>query len=121
MRVAGFGFRQSATLESLQAAWQAAQPVDVSALAAPEDKAQAQAFATFAEALSLPVIPVAPQDMHAAATVTNSTKVREKRGTGSVAEACALVAAGASATLLQTRVISEDRMATCAIAEGSTT
>ena len=121
MRVAGFGFRQSATLESLQAAWLAAQPAGVSAIAAPDDKAQTQVFAAFSDALSLPVISVAPQDMHAASTVTNSTKVREKRGTGSVAEACALVAAGASATLLQTRVISEDRMATCAIAEGSST
>lgn len=119
MRVAGFGFRQSATLESLQAAWLAAQPAGVSALAAPEDKAQAAVFATFADALSLPVIPVAPEDVQATATLTHSAKVREHRGTGSVAEACALVAAGTAARLLHPRVISQDRLATCAIAEGN--
>ena len=48
MRVAGFGFRQSATLESLQAAWLAAQPAGVAAIAAPDDKAQTQVFAAFA-------------------------------------------------------------------------
>lgn len=121
MRVAGFGFRQSATLESLQAAWHAAKPTGVSAIAVPEDKSRALAFRAFAETLYLPVISVTAEAMQSVETTTQSTKVHEKRGTGSVSEACALAAAGTSATLLQTRVISEDRMATCAIAEGSTT
>jgi cobalt-precorrin 5A hydrolase len=40
------------------------------------------------------------------------------RGVGSVAEAVALAAAGPGARIVVARVISSDRMATCAIAQG---
>jgi cobalt-precorrin 5A hydrolase len=51
-------------------------------------------------------------------TPTQSKLVAEKFGTGSVAEAAALVAAGPRARLIATRTVSQDRTATAAIAEG---
>lgn len=51
-------------------------------------------------------------------TPTQSELVAEKFGTGSVAEAAALVAAGPRARLIATRAVSRDRTATAAIAEG---
>jgi len=44
--------------------------------------------------------------------------IAAKFGVGSVAEAVALVAAGRNARLVATRVVSQDRTATAAIAEG---
>jgi cobalt-precorrin 5A hydrolase len=49
--------------------------------------------------------------------MTQSARVRERFGTGSVAEASALAAAGPGARLLGPRVISGDGLATAAIAE----
>ncbi len=51
-------------------------------------------------------------------TPTQSKLVAEKFGTGSVAEAAALAAAGPGARLIATRAVSQDRTATAAIAEG---
>ena len=51
-------------------------------------------------------------------TPTQSERIAEKFGTGSVAEATALAAAGPRARLIATRVVSRDRTATAAIAEG---
>lgn len=115
MIVAGFGFSTRASLASLQDALtvaQAGQP-PVTALATLADKAGA--LARLGEVLNVPVIAVAgplPE------TPTQSPASREARGTGSVAEACALAAAGAGAYLRTTRAISADRLATCAIAQG---
>lgn len=121
MSVAGFGFRQSATLDSLRSALAAVDAMGVTALATPTDKAQHPAFHALATALSLPVIAVDATAMQAVKTHTRSAKVQQKRGTGSVAEACALVAAGPEAQLLHTRVVSDDRLATCAVATGDLT
>ena len=55
----------------------------------------------------------------AQATSTQSPASRASRGTGSVAEAAALAAAGPGARLLSPRVISADGRATCALAEGA--
>jgi cobalt-precorrin 5A hydrolase len=52
------------------------------------------------------------------ATPTQSERIKERVGTGSVAEAAALAAAGRRARLISTRAVSQDRMATAAIAEG---
>ena len=52
------------------------------------------------------------------ATPTQSQLITEKFGTGSVAEAAALAAAGPRARLITTRTVSQDRTATAAIAEG---
>lgn len=119
MRVAGFGFRAAATVKSLQDALESAGGESIAAIATPSDKAGSEAIRSLASALSLPVIEIHKEAMQAVATLTHSEKVHEKRGTGSVAEACALVAAGRNARLCSPRVISKDRLATCAIAEGN--
>ncbi len=118
MIVAGFGFRGEATKASLMAALQATAIRDVDALATPADKADAPAFHALAEDLALPVLPVAASELKSTETTTNSAHSQTHRGTGSVAEACALAAAGPQAELVTHRMISPDRMATCAIAKG---
>ncbi len=118
--VAGFGCRSGAEAESLLAALASAQRgcQGVAALAAPADKIAP--LALLGERLGLPVLPIAPAALRTVTTATRSPASLAARGTGSVAEAAALAAAGAGARLLTHRHISPDRMATCAIAEGST-
>ena len=119
MKAAGLGFRAGATLESLKAAYDAAGGrADV--LAAPANKVAAPVMEAFAASVGLKVMAIYEADMVAAETLTQSAKVKEKRGTGSVAEACALVAAGNGAALAGPRVVSADRMATCAMADSAT-
>ena len=119
MIVAGFGFRAGAGLSSLRAAFALAQQGQppVTHVATAHDKRAA--LAPFAEALGLPVIGVAPAGLAEASTHTHSPASQAARGTGSVAEASALSAAGKGARLITPRHISPDRMATCAIAQGS--
>jgi cobalt-precorrin 5A hydrolase len=50
--------------------------------------------------------------------VTRSERIATSFGVGSLAEAVALVAAGRNARLVSSRVVSQDRTATAAIAEG---
>lgn len=121
MIVAGFGFRSGAGLPSLRAAFALAQQgrPPVTHLATASDKLPA--LAPLAEALGLPLTGIAPEALANASTLTNSTASLTARGTGSVAEAAALAAAGAGARLLGPRRISPDRMATCAIAQGTPT
>ncbi len=59
---------------------------------------------------------VADLDLTSVATLTDSRHSRQSRGTGSVAEAVALLAAGPGARLLGPRLISTDRRATTAVA-----
>ena len=118
MIVAGFGFRADATLASLQDALASAlygQP-QVTRLATPRDKAPL--VERLAEAMDLLLVAIDPDALCAAQTATKSAFSLKIRQTGSVAEACALAAAGPGARLLTPRHISHDRMATCAIAEG---
>jgi cobalt-precorrin 5A hydrolase len=82
----------------------------------PDDKAGALCFKQLAADLELPVHKISAQTMQSVETQTQAKRVIEKRGTGSVAEACALVAAGPEGRLIAALHISEDRMATCALA-----
>ena len=118
MIVAGFGFRAEATLASLQDALASAQfgQPQVTRFAAPHDKTPL--VEQLAETLDRPLIAIAPKALRSAQTPTQSVASLDVRQTGSVAEACALAAAGPGARLLTLRHISQDRMATCAIAEG---
>lgn len=113
MIVAGFGYRTGATTESLRAALALAQagapPVTHVATAA--DKLPLLA------ALDLPMLAVAT--LAGIDTPTRSAASLSARGTGSVAEAAALAAVGPGARLLVHRIVSPDRMATCAIAQGT--
>ncbi|MEJ7935474.1 cobalamin biosynthesis protein [Sphingobium sp. AN558] len=119
MIVAGFGFRASAGLPSLRAALALAQQGQppVTHLATAQDKVAA--LVPLAQALGLPLTGVAPDMLAAVPTFTRSAASLSARDTGSVAEASALAAAGEGAHLLTPRHISPDRMATCAIAQGS--
>ena len=119
MIVAGFGFRESATVSSLRDALAATSHFEVEALAAPDDKVEAACLQALAQELALPVYPIQPDRLVAMQTTTQSAQSRDNRGTGSVAEACALAAAGPQATLITKRHISPDKMATCAIAKGT--
>ncbi|APX25625.1 MAG: precorrin methylase [Rhodobacteraceae bacterium] len=115
MIVAGFGFRTSAGPESLRDALARAgqRPQRI---ATAEDKATSRAFIDFAQAEALPAQAIPPDALTAQVTLTASSRVLAERGTGSVAEAAALAAAGPGARLLGPRVFSSDRMASCALA-----
>lgn len=120
MRVAGFGFRDGAGLDSLLAALDEAGGGDgLLAIATVRDKADAPVFHALADHLALPVETVDKDALAWAVVDTQSEKSREMYGTGSLSEAVALIAAGPRARLVSPRRISPDRMATCAIAEGN--
>lgn len=115
-RVTGIGFRKGASAQSiLSAALLAGGRPD--ALATPADKVDEPGLVAAAATLGLPVIPVPPETLPQAKTLTHSPRVAAMRGTGSVAEACALLAAGPGARLLARRVVSPCRQATAALAE----
>jgi cobalt-precorrin 5A hydrolase len=117
VRVAGFGFRSGAGVESLAAALEAAGgATGVGWLATVE--AKAGGLAALAERLGLPVVGVTTARLTDAKVATRSEASLAAWGTGSVAEASALVAAGPGARLLTARRVSPDGRATCAIAEG---
>lgn len=118
MIVAGFGFRASAHVTSLKEAFERATAGhDASALATLSDKADNPAFVAFAKSLNLPIKRVDPARVLGIDTQTQSPYSQAARFTGSVAEATALSAAGPAATLLGQRVVSADRLATCALAQ----
>ncbi|SFQ53140.1 cobalt-precorrin 5A hydrolase [Roseivivax halotolerans] len=119
MIVAGFGFRGAATTASLlDALEQAGGARGVAMIATAADKANGPAFRGLAETLSLPASAIDSDTLERQQTATHSQASKSARGTGSVAEAAALAAAGPGASLLGPRSISADRMATCALARG---
>jgi cobalt-precorrin 5A hydrolase len=119
MRVAGFGFRSEATIESLRAALDAAGgPFGLTCLATADNKAGANSIRMLAKELHLSIHPTGRADLAKVDVPTHSEKSFETYGTGSVAEASALAAAGENARLLAPRAVSDDRLATCAIAIG---
>jgi cobalt-precorrin 5A hydrolase len=119
MKVAGFGYRRGAKLtslvEALELAIQSYGQVD--RLAASSEKFDR--VKKLSVARDVPVEMVEASTLAEVTTLTQSQASLREKGTGSVAEAAALSAAGAGARLLGPRVISSDRMATCAVAEGS--
>jgi cobalt-precorrin 5A hydrolase len=119
MKVAGLGFKKNATLSSLREALLAAGgPADLTAVATVSDKADAEVLQQLARECRVPIRAVPADVLAKVDTPTQSKLVAEKFGTGSVAEAAALAAAGPRARLIAARVVSQDRTATAAIAEG---
>ncbi|UEQ02299.1 cobalamin biosynthesis protein [Halomonas profundus] len=116
LKIAGFGFRSEAPLESL------AQALDqlTEHYGAIDKLAAAHSMLPLVEELGrlrgIKVIAVADAELPTVTTLTHSTQSMQARGTGSVAEAVALLAAGPGATLLGPRIISADRKATAALA-----
>ncbi|MBH5399759.1 cobalamin biosynthesis protein [Bradyrhizobium sp. CNPSo 4010] len=119
MKVAGLGFKRNATLSSLREALLAAGgSADLTAVATVSDKADAEVLKQLARECGVPIKAVPADVLAKVDTPTQSKLVAGKFGTGSVAEAAALAAAGPGARLIATRVVSQDRTATAAIAEG---
>jgi cobalt-precorrin 5A hydrolase len=119
MKIAGIGFRETAGIDSLRSALMSAGgPGGVMALATAAEKAEAAALVALAEELHLPIRAITPEALAAVETETRSERVAARFGTGSLAEAAALAAAGPAARLLGPRAVSADGMATAAIAEG---
>ena len=119
MKVAGIGFRRDASAASLREALDAAGGADgLAAIATVNDKADAPVLTSLARELGLPVRSVAAERLAGIETVTQSALIDSRFGTGSIAEAAALAAAGRGARLISARAVSQDRMATAAIAEG---
>lgn len=90
-------------------------------LATAADKAETDAFRKLAADLGLPVRGIDGTTLSVQRTRTQSPVSLHARGTGSLAEAAALAAAGPGARLLIGRQVSADGMATCALAEGDGT
>lgn len=119
MRVAGFGFRLGASIDSLQNAYDKARGnVEADAIATLAEKSSSSKFGAFADGLGLPISAEPLEELQKQQTPTHSDAAFEKYGVGSMAEAAALSAAGDGAMLLGARVVSDDQMATCALAEG---
>ncbi|MDA9503015.1 cobalamin biosynthesis protein [Bradyrhizobium sp. CCBAU 11357] len=119
MKVAGLGFKRDVTLASLREALLAAGGAEgLAAVATVSDKADTDALKQLARECGVPIRAVPAATLAGIDTFTQSKLVAEKFGTGSVAEAAALAVAGPSARLIATRVVSQDRTATAAIAEG---
>jgi cobalt-precorrin 5A hydrolase len=119
MKVAGLGFKKDVTLASLREALAAAGgPEGLAAVATVSHKADAEALKQLARECGVPIRAVPVDELARIDTPTRSELVLEKFGTGSVAEAAALAAAGPRARIIAQRVVSQDRTATAAIAEG---
>jgi cobalt-precorrin 5A hydrolase len=119
MKVAGLGFKRDVTLASLREALMAAGgPAGLAAVATVSDKAEAEVLKQLARECGVPIKAIPADLLAGIRTPTQSKLITEKFRTGSVAEAAALAAAGPRARLIATRVVSQDRTATAAIAEG---
>lgn len=117
MIVAGFGFRSETSLAALQDALARAGGANgVTHLATLA--AKAPALEPLGHSLGLPVLALPPEALLDQPTLTGSDRVAALHGTGSVAEAAALAAAGPGARLRGVRAVSADGTATAAIAEG---
>lgn len=122
MRIAGMGFRRDAPVASLRAVLALVEQAGgaATALATAPGKAGAPALRKLAAERGLAVLAVAVEGVE---TYHHSPRVQALHGTGSLAEAAALVAAGPGARLTVARITAPDGMATCAMAataEGTT-
>ncbi|MES2432731.1 MAG: cobalamin biosynthesis protein [Pseudomonadota bacterium] len=120
MIVAGIGFRADAGIDSLRDALTRA-GAGAQALATAADKASAPTIRALAAELALPLHAIPLETLQNQTTLTQSARVQARYGTGSLAEAAALAAAGPGARLLGPRVTSQDGRATAALAERSPT
>jgi cobalt-precorrin 5A hydrolase len=119
MKVAGLGFRRDVTLAALRDALDAAGgPDGLAAVATVSDKADAAALKLLARECNVPIRAISAEALASVTTPTQSEFSKARFGAGSLAEAAALAAAGPRARLISARVVSKDRTATAAIAEG---
>lgn len=112
MRVAGIGCRENTSAETLDALVRLALPLDRLATLVDREAVIAPVAAAFGLHLSL----WSRDALLGVDTPTSSRRIVARFGTGSVAEALALVAAGRGARMIRRRIVSHDRQATLAIA-----
>ena len=124
MIVAGIGCRRGATADAIEQSIEEAlsecglEHSQLRALATAAGKSDEPGLREAAARLSLPLIPLAEQDLVRAApgVLTRSQLVLDLKGVPSIAETAALAAAGRNARLLAPRVSNKE--ASCAIAIG---
>ena len=128
MIYAGFGFREDAQLEcfiELIERLKKEYCIDapLSAIATIAQKAATPVFKELSDQTSLAIVALHPNNIISQKTRSCSQNVMELYGTGSMAEASALAAAclvkpDYKAQLMGPRVVSKQRMVTCAFARG---
>ncbi len=121
IRVLGIGCRRGATEAALRDAAERAlscAPGPLDRLATLKERAETESILAFAADRGLKVVALDEAALRGCQTTTHSARIESRFGTGSVAEAAALVAAGTGARLCCARQISTDGTATAAIAEG---
>lgn len=116
MRVVGLGLRAAATLEGVQDLFRRLQVMPPLTLAVPAFR-QVHPVVAALQAAGFRLVPIPEAMLLGVITLTRSPLILARFGTGSLAEACALVAAGSGAQLVQPRVISADGCATAALAQ----
>lgn len=124
MIIAGFGFRSGANLAGFQDALTQARALDPvppapGAMACLVLKRSQLVLDAIADALQLPIIWLDQADVLGLPVISHSAASLAAYGTPSVAEACALAAAGVGGQLLGPRVVSGDKMVTCALARAA--
>lgn len=119
MRVVGIGFRRDAPLSALRAAYDLVGPAE--ALATSAHKAEAPQIHALARSLGVTLHLIDAQTLAQQPVLSHSPAQHARFGTGSLAEAAALAAAGPGARLSGPRVTSPDRQATAALAMGGST
>lgn len=113
--MAGIGLRAAATPASILDALARAGGQDLRCFALPDAKARHPAVIALA-AKGFRIVEIPSAALATIPTLTESAAARAAFATGSVAEACALAAAGPGARLAAPRAVSLDGMATAAIA-----
>lgn len=121
MRIVGIGFRGGAAMSSLQdaltRALEASGGGTLDAIVTESAKSRAPVFRELAQALGVPGLGVRAEDMAGMITPSQSQRILDRFGTGSLCEAAALAAVGPEAVLVAARVVSGDGMATAAVAD----
>ena len=120
MNVLGFGFREAATFDSFKTGFSQTNFLDtIDVITVPHDKVKNSMLIRFAISKGLDLMPISEELMCLQTTCTISEYSEWYKGVGCVAEAVALAGAGKNSTLIVTRVISEDRLVTAAVAGSS--
>ena len=114
--VAGFGFRQSATIHSFEALLKLIDLADIiTQIAVLADKAHHPEFRRFCTKNGFQPIMIDQHQIAAMHTPSQTHASRFYRDTGSVCEAVALCAGGIDSVIIRPKIISDDRLASCAI------
>ena len=115
MRVVGLGLRAAANLGSLGDLFRRHDVTAALPLAIPDFR-QAHPLVRDLQARGYRIRLIPQASLRGVSTPTRSPRILARHGTGSIAEACALVAAGPAARLVLPRVVSADGCVTLALA-----